>query len=162
MSDIDKEAVRQHSYYEARGAASRLFACCDTKWPQFYLQTGTTHLIDDLLRVSLHLRRLSEFKNKKIDRKIVPKNFGIKRIFDNFEQDFWIALNRIIDHKKLEPIIYSQADYYTSGSSQMAGHLIADIKIESDRGISSINIAGFAIAATNQLGELSIFPKKVF
>ena len=161
MKTIDDEALRQHSYAEAMDAASRLFACCDTKWPQFYLQTGINHLIDDLLRTSLHLRRLSEFKQKKIDRKIVPKDFGIDRKFDAFELDFWTAMNRVIHHKKLEPIVYSQPDYYSSGSSPMAGHVIADVRIESDRGISMVNVAGFAIAATNELGELSTVPQKV-
>ena len=161
MTALDQDALRQHSYAEAMDAASRLFACCDTKWPDFYLQTGVNHLIDDLLRTSLHLRRLSEFKKKKIDRKIVPKDFGIKRDFASFESDFWTALNRIIHHKKLEPIIFTQSDFYSAGTSSMPGHLIADVRIESDRGISMVNVAGFAIAATNELGELSTIPQKV-
>ena len=161
MKGLDEEALRQHSYAEAMDAASRLFACCDTKWPDFYLQTGINHLIDDLLRTSLHLRRLSEFKHKKIDRKIVPRDFGIKRDFSTYENDFWVALNRVIHHKKLEPVIFSQGDFYSAGSSSMPGHLIADVRIESDRGISMVNVAGFAVAATNELGELSTVPQKV-
>ena len=158
MKDLDQEALRQHSYIEAMDAVSRLFASCDTKWPDFYLQTAINHLIDDLLRASLHLRRLSEFKKKKINRKIVPKDFGIKRDFSTYENDFWIAINRVVHHKTLEPIIYSQADFYTSGALPMPGHLIADVRIESDRGTSTVNVAGFAIAATNELGELSTVP----
>jgi hypothetical protein len=161
MSAVDEEALRQYSYSAAMDATSRLFACCDTKWPQFYLQTGINHLIDDLLQTSLHLRRLSEFKHKKIDRKIVPRDFGVKRKFDGFESDFWTAMNRIIHHKKLDPIVFTQPDFYSSGPSPMPGHLVADVRIESDRGVSMVNVAGFAIAATNELGELSIVPQKV-
>jgi hypothetical protein len=152
---LDLEALQQHSYIEAMASSSRLFACCDTKWPDIYIQTGINHLIDDLLNTSLHLRRLSEFKQKKIDRKITPKDFGVTRSFKDFESDFWTALNRIIHHKKLEPVVYSQHDFYASGKDAMAGHLIADVIVESDRGVSKINVAGFAIAATNELGELS-------
>ena len=158
---IDLEALRQHSYSAAMDATSRLFACCDTKWPQFYLQTGINNLIDDLLQSSLHLRRLGEFKNKKINRQIELNDFGISRSFDNFEPDFWTAMNRIIHHKKLEPIIFTQSDFYKRGAEPMAGYLIADVRIESDRGISMVNVAGFAAAATNELGEMSTIPQKV-
>jgi hypothetical protein len=162
INQLDFVSLRQHSYAEAMEAVSRLFSSCDTKWPDFLLNTGINHLIDDLLQSSLHLRRMSEFSNKKIVRKIQPMDFGVKRDFSKFENDFWSAINRIIHHRKLEPIIFTQDDFYNSENKPMPGRLLADVKVESDRGISFINVAGFAVAATNELGELSVKPQKVF
>ncbi len=158
----ESDALRQHSYGKAIHSTSRLFACCDTKWPEFYLETGTNHLIDDLLQCAIHLRRMSEFAKKKIVRRIEPRDLGVARDFSNFESDLWNAINRIVHHHRLTPIVFAQPDFYHSGNTTMPGYLIADVEVESDRGISFINIAGFAIAATNELGELALKPKKVF
>jgi hypothetical protein len=74
----------------------------------------------------------------------------------------WNAINRIVHHHMLTPIIFAQPDFYRSGNSTMPGYLIADVKVKSDLGISFINVAGFAVAATNELGELALKPQKVF
>jgi hypothetical protein len=109
-------------------------------------------------------KRLCESKNKKITRTIIPSDSGRERDFSNFENDFSVAIGRVIHHKKLEPIIFTftEPDFYSVGSSRIPGHLIADVRIQSDKGSSIVNVAGFAIAAANELGELSAIPQKVF
>ena len=105
---------------------------------------------------------MSEFSNKKIVRKIEPRDLGVPRSFSDFESDLWNAVNRIIHHHTLTPVTFAQPDFYRAGNAVMPGYLIADVRVKSDRGVSLVNVAGFAIAATNELGEFALKPQKVF
>jgi len=156
------DILSQHSFGEAMRAASRLFAACDTKWPDFLLPTAQRQLVDDLLRLCLHLRRVSEASSKKIDRQIKGHSLGMTRDFSKHQGDLWTAINRVVHHHSLEPVLFTDANFFASGNEVMAGHLIADVEVTSDRGTCLINIAGLAIACTNELGKQSLTPKKVF
>ena len=140
------DMLSQHSFSEAMHAASRLFAACDTKWRDFLLPTAQQQLVDDLLRLCLHLRRVSEASTKRINRQIGNRDMGVARSFDDHEANLWTAINRVVHHHNLEPITIIQEDFYRSRNKVMAGHLIADVKVTSDRGSSLINVAGLAIA----------------
>ena len=150
---IEPDAFAQHSAHEAMHACARLFAASDTKWFDLILPTAIQQLLDDCLLLSLHLRRLSEFSGKKIRREIVNMALGIERDFSAHETNLWRCINRLIHHTRLEPVIFTQDDFYKSGSLPMSGHLVADLRVESDQGWSTINLAGFAIACSNELGE---------
>lgn len=162
LPQFDGDSLSQHSFGEALHAAGRLLAASDTKWPDFLIPVGQEQLVDDLLRVCLHLRRVSEASSKKISRKIENMPLGIQRDFSKFESDLWTAINRIVHHHRLKPVIFTQHDFYRSGNLPLAGHLIADVEVESDRGSSMINIAGFTIACVNELGEQSVSPTRIF
>jgi hypothetical protein len=158
----ESEILNEHSYVQAMESAARLFAMSDTKWPDFYLPLAKNLLVDELLTVSLHLRRISEVSTGKMQAKIHNMSLNQPRDFAHFETDLWTAINRIVHHYSLTPFIITDSNFYRSDNEPMAGHLIADISVMSDRGESWINIAGFAIAVTNELGRLSRTPKKVF
>jgi len=114
----------------------------------------------DALRQHSYLKAMHS--NKKIVRKIEPRDLGVPRNFSDFESDLWNAVNRIIHHHTLTPVTFAQPDFYHAGNGAMPGYLIADVRVKSDRGVSIVNVAGFAIAATNELGELALKPQKVF
>jgi hypothetical protein len=158
----DSEIVSEHSYARAMEAAARLFSMSETKWPDFYLPLAKNLLVDELLTVALHLRRISEVSSGKMVAKIQNMSLNVPRDFTHFETDLWTAINRIVHHHSLNPQVITDYSFYRSDNEPMAGHLIADISVMSDRGESRINIAGFAIAVTNELGRLSRTPKKVF
>ncbi len=156
------DVISQHSFGEALSATARMIAGCDTKWPDFLLPTAQVQLLDNLLSVSLHLRRVCEASSKKMKTQIINEDFKLNRDFSDFETDLWTAVNRIVHHHKLSPQILSQRDFYQTDNKTMASHLIADVEVESDRGVSRINVAGFAVACTNELGAQSVTPRKVF
>lgn len=156
------DVLSQHSFGEALGAAARLFSSSDTKWPDFLVPTAQEQLVDDLIRLSLHLRRVVETSSKKVTTKISPILMGLARDDTTFETDLWVAINRVVHHHRLTPKLFTQGDFYRAGNVPMAGHLIADIEVESDRGSSLVNIAGFAVACVNELGAQSVTPRRVF
>jgi len=142
-------------------AAARLFSASDTKWPDFLVGVAKEQLIDDLIMLALHLRRVVEVSSKKMTSKISNMDLGVPRDFSAFEVDLWTAVNRIVHHHKLEPIAITQPDFYRADNKPVAGHLLADIEVTSDRGTSRINLAGFAIACVNELGVQSVTPKRI-
>ena len=93
--------------------------------------------------------------------KIINMDLGVQRSFSDFELDLWTAVNRIVHHHKLEPIVFTQGDFYRAENKPMPGHILADVEITSDRGTSKINIAGFAIACVNELGVQSVTPRRI-
>lgn len=156
------DVVAQHSYGQAMQASGRLFAFCDTKWPDFLLGMARGQLIDDLISLSLHLRRVVEGSSKKMTTKIVNMDLGFKRDFSGFEVDLWAAVNRIVHHHRLEAVVLTQGDFYRADDRPVAGHLFADIEVFSDRGTRKINLAGFAVACVNELGVQSVTPRRIF
>jgi len=93
--------------------------------------------------------------------KIDDLDLGIPRDFSDFEVDLWTAVNRIVHHHKIDPVIFAQTDFYRAENKTVAGHLLADLKVTSDRGVSKINVAGFAIACVNELGVQSVTPRRI-
>ncbi len=149
---LDEGIFRLRSFHEAKDAVCRLFAACDTKWPDVLMPTAIQLLEDDVLTASLHLRRCSEISGKRVSRFIQPLDFGIQRDFSGYETNLWRAINAIVHHHTLEVLPFTQDDFYRADDRPMRGHIIADLKVVSDQGRRLINIAGFSVACVNEIG----------
>jgi hypothetical protein len=158
--ELDEEVFRLRSFYEAKDAICRLFAACDTKWPDVLVPTAIELIEQDILAASLHLRRCSEISTKRVSRTIEPIDFGIERDFSRYESNLWRAINAIVHHHRIEAKTITQDDFYTSDRGPMRGHVIADVKVESDQGTRLINVAGFAVACVNEIGAQMSSAKK--
>jgi hypothetical protein len=152
VGDLDEDVFRLRSFYEAKEAICRLFAACDTKWPDILMPTAIEMMENDILTASLHLRRCSEISAERVTREIESIDFGISRGFSEYERNLWRAINAVVHHHSIEVIIYTQDDFYRSDDALMRGHLIADAKVKSAQGTRLINVAGFAVACVNEIG----------
>ena len=156
---IDETVFSQHSFHEAMHACARMFAASDTKWFDLLVPVAVQQLMDDTLLLSLHLRRVSEFTGKRVRRTVDNLPLGVARDFSQHETNLWRCINKVIHHRRLDPIVLSQRDFYRANEQPVAGHLISDIKVESDEGTSIINVAGFSVACANELGEQMLSEK---
>jgi len=110
-------------------------------------------LLDDTIGLALHLRRYAEISGEKIRARVIPQSLGISgRRFDDHERDLWVCINRIVHHHTMKPRILVDEAMYQADGAPMAGYLISDLEVTSNRGVTLVNIAGLAVAAMNEIG----------
>jgi hypothetical protein len=143
----------EHALTQSLEATARMFASCDTKWPEIMIGLAQNQLIDDAIGLALHLRRYSEISGEKIRAELVPLSLGIAgRNFNGHERDLWTSINRIVHHHAMKPHVLVDEAMFRADGAPMAGYLISDLEVTSDRGKSLINVAGLAVAAMNEIG----------
>lgn len=152
--NLPDEDLRQSSYVRALGAFTRLFAFSDTKWPELLLPSALRQMEDDLLIGALNLRRVVERSATGSLSEVVPRFTELTgKAAAEYEKSLWVILGRIVHHEMMEPAILRDDNYYSGSAGKIAGFLVCDVKIESDRGSILVNVPGFAIAAANELGR---------
>ncbi|MES2915533.1 MAG: hypothetical protein V4753_10480 [Pseudomonadota bacterium] len=109
---------------------------------------------DDLLISALNLRRVVERETTGSLSEVTPLFTDLSgKPATDYEKSLWVILGRIVHHEMMEPVILKDNNYFSGSSGKIAGFLVCDVKVKSDRGSILVNVPGFAIAAANELGR---------
>ena len=146
---LPDDDLRRSSYSRAISSAARLFAFSNTKWPELLLPDALRQIDDELLSCALNLRRVLEREPKPFQQVKAHWSSLTGTPKEKYDHDLWRIMGRIVHHIVMKPIILSDPKFFAGAT----GYLVCDLEVESDNGVSLISIAGFAIAAANELGK---------
>lgn len=152
---LPRSDIRRKSFDRALDVATRLFAACDTKWPELLLPTALEQLESDLLELSLNCRRVLEHSEHVKLTQISPLFTELSGISaSECETSSWKSMGMIIHHQVIEPLLLTDHNFYKRGETRrMSGTMVANVRVTSDRGTIVVNVPGLAIAVANDLGQ---------